>query len=957
MGDIFLQALYTARSGFATTSFFEWFGLEGWFRWSVSLDALPALDIRRNRPPGITLMPLRLFPLCGLVFVWLASTVSFAADALPVTERLTYEQHVRPILKTHCFQCHGEEGKVEGKLDLRLRRLIASGGESGPGLVVSKPDESLLLKRVRAGEMPPGGKHLAAKEVSILERWIAEGAVTAKDEPADVASLGEISADEKTFWSFQPIKWHPIPLETAVSSIRTPVDAFLLEKLLAKGLGFSPDAERRTLVRRVTFDLIGLPPTPQEVDEFLGDVSPDAHERLIDRLLASPHYGERWGRHWLDVAGYADSDGYTETDPVRKYSYKYRDWVIRAMNADLPFDQFIIEQLAGDELVPPPHANLSAEQQDHLIATGFLRTVADGTGQGVDQKIARNAVVAETIKVVSTSLLGLTVGCAECHNHRYDPIPQADYYRMRAIFEPALNWKAWRAPQQRLITLYTDADRAKAAEVEAEATKIVEERKKKLDMFIEAVFERELAKVPEEHREAVKTARNTKDKERTPEQIALLKEYPSADPKPGQIELYDPKAAKELKEDDERAAQVRKQKPFEDFLAPLTEVPGQVPETVLFYRGDPDQPKQVTPPAELSVLDWLNANIPAKTEGLPTTGRRLAYARHLTSGQHPLVARVLVNRVWAQHFGRGIVATPGDFGVLGDRPTHPELLDWLASEFVGSDSSPARRASEGLAPVHDQPSLARRAGGIWSLKRLHRLLVNSTVYRQSSARNSQADGIDPDNRLLARMSVRRLEAEAVRDAILAVNGTINHKLNGEPVPVMLDEDGQVVVGIENLNGENRPGPIIPLKGEEHRRSVYIQARRSRPLAVLDMFDLPTLDPNCTARNSSTVAPQSLLLMNSDYVLDSAKQLTERLNAEAGSDSTERIRCAWSLLFGRQPRDNELQSGVRFVEDERARLTTVAEMISDPKKKPDPNQWAWTAFCQALLGSNEFLYVD
>lgn len=880
-----------------------------------------------------------------------------ASSETTAAERLTYEQHVRPILKTHCFQCHGEAGKTEGKLDLRLRRLMATGGESGPALVANKPDESLLLKRVRAGEMPPDGKHLAAKEVSILERWIAEGAVTAKDEPADVASLGEVSADEKAFWSFQPINRHSIPVTTITSPTRTPVDAFLLEKLVAKGLNFSPDAERRTFVRRVTFDLIGLPPTPQEVDEFVADASPDAHERLIDRLLASPHYGERWGRHWLDVAGYADSDGYTETDPVRKYSYKYRDWVIRALNADLPFDQFVIEQLAGDELVPPPHANLTPEQQDHLIATGFLRTVADGTGQGVDQKVARNAVVAETIKVVSTSLLGLTVGCAECHNHRYDPIPQADYYRMRAIFEPALNWKAWRNPQQRLVTLYTDADRAKAAEVEAEAAKIVEGRQKKLDMFIEAIFERELAKVPEEQREAVKTARNTKDKERTPEQIALLKEYPSADPKPGQIDLYDPKAAQELKQDDERAAEVRKQKPVEDFLAPLTEIPGQIPETVLFYRGDPDQPKQVTPPGELTVLDWLDAVIPTKTDGLPTSGRRLAYARHLTSGRHPLVGRVLVNRIWAAHFGRGIVATPGDFGVLGDRPTHPELLDWLASEFAGADSSPARRASEDLASTNDPPSLARRASEGWSLKRLHRLLLTTTAYRQASTRNLLADAVDPDNRLLARMSVRRLEAEAVRDAMLAVNGTINHKLGGEPVPVMLDEDGQVVVGIENLNGENRPGPIIPLKGEEHRRSVYIQARRSRPLAVLDMFDLPTLDPNCTARNSSTVAPQSLLLMNSDYVLDAAKQLAERLNTEAGPDPAERIRRAWPLLFARPPRDNELHSAMRFLEDEQARLTVVADGITDPKQKPDPNQWAWTAFCQALLGSNEFLYVD
>ncbi|MBS0203023.1 MAG: DUF1549 domain-containing protein [Planctomycetes bacterium] len=883
------------------------------------------------------MLPTPLARLIAFAVLCMGTTLR-AADEAP-NGPVTYERDVRPILKTHCLQCHGEENAREGKLDLRLRRLMAAGGESGPAFVAGNPQESLLIKRLRAGEMPPNGKVLAAREIDLIERWIAAGALTAREEPADVAAVGEITDEERSFWSFQPVRRPSIPAVTQADRIRTPIDAFVLLELQEKGLGISEDAERLTLIRRVTFDLHGLPPAPEDVDEFLQDPAPDATERLFDRLLASPHYGERWGRHWLDLAGYADSDGYTEVDPVRKYSYKYRDWVLRAMNSDMPFNQFVLEQLAGDELVPLPHANLTAEHQDLLIATGFLRTVADGTGQGADQKIARNAVVSETIKVVSTSLLGLTVGCAECHNHRYDPIPQVDYYRMRAIFEPALNWKEWRNPAQRLVTLYTDADRAQAAEIEAEAAKILEERKKKLDAFIEQIFERELAKVPEEQREPVKAARNTPTKDRTAEQVALLKEYPSADPKPGQIDLYDHKAAQELKKDDERAAEVRKRKPVEDFISVLNEVPGHVPATVLFYRGDPDQPKQTVLPGELSVLDWLGAGIPDKTEGLPTTGRRLAYARHLTDGRHPLVARVFANHLWMNHFGRGIVPTPGDFGVLGERPTHPELLDWLAAEFSGIAA--------------DSPAAVRP----WSIKRLHRLMISSTAYRQSSLHTSQGDALDPDNRLLSRMSVRRLTAESVRDAILVVNGTINHKLGGPPVPVMLDEDGQVVVGIENLNGENRPGPIVPLNGEEHRRSVYVQVRRSRPLAVLDTFDLPTLDPNCTIRTSSTVAPQSLLLMNSEFVLGSARQLTERLNASVGPDPTGRIRLAWRLLFGRPPTDAEQQSALQFLSDELARLTSAAESITDPKQKPDPNQWAWTAFCQALLGSNEFLYVD
>lgn len=915
--------------------------------------------------------------LVASAFVALSPSLSSAEEFIPVSvagtvEKLTFEQHVRPILKTHCFQCHGEGEKHEGKLDLRLRRLIVHGGESGPALTEKDPTQSLMLRRIRAGEMPPDGKVLSQKETDLIERWIAGGALTKQEEPADLSHFGDVTDDEKSFWSFQPVRHPPIPpvnqipvstapipnegspdqagiKSTSHANAQVPIDAFIFEALIAKGLDASPKAERNTFIRRSTFDLIGFPPTATEVEDFVNDPAPDARERLIDRLLASPHYGERWGRQWLDVAGYADSDGYTENDPVRKYAYKYRDWVIRAWNSDMPFDQFVVEQLAGDELVKPPYANLTAPQQDHLIATGFLRTVPDGTAQGGDPKITRNAVIAETIKVASTSLLGLTVGCAECHNHRYDPIPQSDYYRMRAIFEPALSWKSWRTPAQRLVTLYTDADRTLAASIETEAQAILDERQKKLLAAIEVIFERELAKVPEDQRERVKMARNTKDAERSPEQIALLKEYPSADPKPGQIDLYDPKVTAELKKDLERAGEVRKKKPVEDFLNPLTEIPGQIPETVLFYRGDPDQPKQALLPGELSVLDWLPAFSPA-SDAVPTSGRRLAYARHLTSGQHPLVSRVFVNRVWAGHFGRGLVVTPGDFGVLGDRPSHPELLDWIASEFVNPGVTPSVSSTEDANAIASNPHR-------WSIKHLHRLMMNSHIYQQSSLRLPHADAADPDNKWLSRMPVRRLEAEAVRDAILAVNGQLNHKLGGEPVPVMLNEDGQAVVGIENLNGENRPGAVIPLHGEEYRRSVYVQVRRSRLLAVLDAFDLPTLDPNCTSRNSSTVAPQSLMLMNSEFVLTSARQLAERLRDEGNGDSADSVRHAWQMLFARMPTESELRAALQFVEDEQARLTAASEKISDPKQKPDPILWSWATLCQALLGSNEFLYVD
>ncbi len=851
----------------------------------------------------------------------LVSLLSVFSTQLPAAEPLTFERDVRPILKAHCFHCHGEGDELKGHLDLRLKRLLVKGGDGGTALSTENPKNSLLLERVRDGEMPPDGKSLPPGTLEILTRWVEQGAV-AGQEPEDPAAA-TITAEERAFWSFQPIQNPPVPMVQHADLVKTPVDAFLLATLESKGLSFSAEAEPRVLLRRATFDLLGLPPTAEEIAAFEADTQPGAYERLIDRLLASPHYGERWGRHWLDVAGYADSDGYVEADPVRPYAWKYRDYVIRAFNNDMPFDQFIVEQLAGDELVPPPYKNMTAEQIERLTATGFLRTVPDGVASEAVQKVARNAVIAETIKVVSTSLLGMTVGCAECHNHRYDPIPAVDYYRFRALFEPALDWKSWRPPQNRLISLATDQDREVSKQIEAEAVKVDEERKVKQDAYIAATLEKEFAKLPAEKQAEARAAKAAAADKRTPEQIQLLKDFPSLEVNPGTLYLYDAKAAADLKAETERATKIRETKPKEDFVSPLTEEVGVIPETVVFYRGDPDQPKQAVTPAELSVLEPCSTGpIAVKDAAVPTSGRRLAYARNLTSGKHPLVGRVLVNRFWMQHFGRGIVATAGDFGFLGERPTHPELLDWLATDFMANG---------------------------WKLKRFHRQLMLSTVYRQTSLRSPAAEALDPDNRLLGRISVRRLESEAVRDSLLSISGKLNAKLFGPAVPVMEDDVGQIVVGIENKNGENRPGEVIPLKGEEYRRSVYVQVRRSRPLTMLEPFDLPALEPNCTARNSSTVAPQSLLLMNGDFVLAAARDFATRLQAEGGMDVKAQLQRAWRLSFGRPPADAELQQAELFLNEQRTRFT-------DAKSK-EPELQALSTLCQALFGSNEFLYVE
>ena len=878
-----------------------------------------------------------------LTFSLILAPMARSADALPPT----FEDHVRPILKAYCTECHGEEEKPKGQLDLRLKRFIMAGGKSGPGIVTGKPEDSPLFTRARDGEMPPGKKKLSAAELDVLKRWIATGAKAAKQEPEKLAYGSWFTDEDRNWWAFRPITR---PAVSGSSATKSPIDSLLLVKLREKKLGFNPEADRLTLIRRVTFDLTGLPPTPGEIDTYLKDSSPNAYEKVVDRLLASPHYGERWGRHWLDVAGYADSEGVTPEDPVRATAWKYRDYVIRSINADKPFDQFIREQIAGDEMVKRPFTNLSPADVEKLTATGFLRMAPDGTGgAGADQKLERNAVVANSLQIVASAFMGMTVACAQCHNHRYDPIPQTDFYRLRAIFEPGFNLPNWKVPAARQVSLYTDADRKQAAELEVEAKKIDAERLKKQQEFIDATLEKEFAKL---HRFVELLARQAKASpvaKLTASQKKLLELYPSLNVNSGSLYLYDNKAAEELKKLTDAATAIRAKKPVEEFVRTLTEEPGQVPNTVLFHRGDPDQPKQTLPPGALSILaDVLPFN-GDKPKELPTTGRRTAFAAWLTDAKNPLTTRVLVNRVWMQHFGRGIAGSPGDFGRLGEAPTHPELLDWLAIEF--------------------------RDNG-WSLKKLHRQILTTQAYRQSSLRDRAKDVSDPDARLLSRFPLRRLDAESVRDAMLAVSGKLNAKLYGKPVPVMEDDVGQPVLGMANRDGAGYKLGDEGLTAEDHgRRSVYVQLRRSKRLAVLDTFDWATAEPNCEARISSTVTPQSLLLMNNDFVQTQSEAFAARLKVDAGSDATARINRAWKIAYGTAPTTSERKAALKFL----AEQTAVFEATPPPETGPNskaptkvkpktppttppvpqatPEDRALAALCQALLMSNRFLYVE
>jgi Protein of unknown function (DUF1553)/Protein of unknown function (DUF1549)/Planctomycete cytochrome C len=877
-----------------------------------------------------------------------AFTIAILGGVARGADAPSFESDVRPILKAYCYECHGEAEKPKGGLDVRLRRSLVEGGKNGPAIVPGKPGDSSLMVRVRSGEMPPGKKKLDAAAIDMLAKWIAAGARTERAEPATLAVGMPITPEDRAWWAFQPIRSRTPPAAMPEERARTPVDAWLLAALRSKGFGFNADADALALMRRATFDLTGLPPTLDEIDAFIRDASPDAYEKLLDRLLASPAYGERWGRHWLDVAGYADSEGFDQADPIRATAWKYRDYVIASFNADKPFDRFIREQIAGDELVPRPFTNLSADDRVKLTATGFLRMAPDGSGNpGADQKLARNQVLADTIQIVSSSLLGLTVTCARCHNHRYDPIPQTDFYRLRAVLEPGFDPTAWKPPAARQVSLYTDADRAAAAACEEHAKKIDSARLKKQEEFIAKTLEKEFAKLPETDREKARDAKKIPAAKWTAEQKSLMAKYPSLNVNPGSLYLYDNKAAEELKAMAASAAAERAKKPPEEFLRAMVEEPGRTPPTRLHHRGDPDQPKQVVAPGALAILDDVLPFVDRKPDGLATSGRRLAFANWLVDPKNPLVARVLVNRVWMHHFGRGIVGTPGDFGRLGERPTHPELLDWLAAEFVANG---------------------------WSQKKLHKLLMASTAYRQSSVRETAKDAADPDNRLLGRYAMRRLDAESLRDAMLAASGQLNRKAGGPPVPVMEDDVGQVVLGMANRDGAGyKLGDEGLLPGEEHRRSVYVQVRRSRPLAVLDAFDWAVVEPNCEARIRSTVAPQSLFLMNNGFVLAQSDALARRAIADSGADRKKQVARAWQLAYGSIPTTSELERAEAFVNELAAELakrptaapaggeskapTKVKGKAAVPAAPAEPIDRALAAYCQALLMGNRFLYVD
>jgi hypothetical protein len=659
-------------------------------------------------------------------------------------------------------------------------------------------------------------------------------------------------------WAFLPPERPSIPgIEDPSADIaRNPIDAFLLETLREHAIEPAGEADRRTLIRRLTFDLIGLPPTPEDVEAFERDTRPDAYERLVDRLLASPHHGERWGRHWLDVVRFAETHGYERDDP-KPNAWKYRDYVISAFNADKAYDRFLTEQLAGDEL---PESTSEAK-----IATGLHR-LGPIDDEPADSVMDRFDQLDDMVRTVGTAFMGLTIHCARCHDHKFDPISQQDYYRMVSFFSPG---RKFVRDSEASISL----DLADPAEIRRR-----DEMVASIDRQVNALRERLTALPP-----------------------------------------ADPATSPTKREIEGRIAALEKSKPVGLPRAlGLTDAGPSAEPTHVLVRGDAHKPGKEVVPAFLSAIDRETpAILPASTGA--STGRRTALARWLTAPDHPLTPRVIANRLWAHHFGAGIVASPSDFGAMGDEPTHPELLDWLASELASSG---------------------------WSLKAMHRMIVSSAAYRRATAWNDSAGATDPENTLLWRRRPRRLEAESLRDAILAVSGALNPTMEGPSIMPPIDP--------AVLAGQSRPGSGWKVSNpvDASRRSVYIFVKRTLALPELEVMDSPENNEPCPRRSVTTTAPQALTMFNSAFAFDSAARFADRLRREARDESAH-IDRAFKLAYGRAPTSAEKSASLEFL-DRQASLVSRQPAHDAPV---DFRHQAMQTFCLVILNSNEFLTVD
>ncbi len=772
-----------------------------------------------------------------------------------------YARDIKPLLAKHCVSCHGEERPKAG---LRLDTAAAAvrGGRSGPAVVPGKADESpLYLSLTGDGDglpMPFKRPPLPRQQVEALRAWIDAGAS---------APAGEVASKPPVHWAFIAPRRAGPPEVRDPGWARNPIDRFLLASLERDGLTPSPEADRVTLIRRVSLDLVGLPPSPAEVDAFLADDAPDAYGRLVDRLLASPHHGERWARPWLDLARYADSNGYSIDAP--RSIWKYRDWVIDALNRDMPFDRFAIEQLAGDLL---PDASL-----DQKVATGFHRNTPINQEGGIDPEQFRIESVLDRVETTGTAFLGLTVGCCRCHDHKYDPLSQKEYFQLFAFFNNC---------DEPDLPLATPEDLARQEKVEAE-----------IDAFLDEVRNRDAGLVEAQHAweagldmagrqkqsEAVRGVIDVKPTGRGESQKRLVFEA-FVDQAP---------AAKETRK---AVAAIRKKAPRAITTMVVRERPTPRP-TRLFIQGDFTRLGDPVAPGVPKVLPPLPSG--------PSAPTRLDLARWLVDPRNPLTARVAVNRIWQAYFGRGLVETENDFGTQGTPPSDPELLDWLATEFAGNG---------------------------WGVKAIHRLIVTSATYRQSSRVRPDLARVDPDNRKLARQSRLRLEAELIRDAALSASGLLTPAVGG-PSVFPPQPDGVMSLGQVRRDWTAASGP------DRYRRGLYTYFWRATPHPALVVFDAPDATRACTHRMRSNTPLQALTLLNDRAYHEFAGALAARVLREGPTDDAGRLVLAFRLAVARPPTDRESRR--------------LAELLTEARRA-DPEPEAWTTVARVLLNLDEFI---
>ena len=868
----------------------------------------------------------------NLIRKWIeggAKSAAAAADA-KVTQH-----EVFPYLYTRCVVCHGARRK-EGDLDLRTAATMLKGGKSGPAIVPGKPNESLLLKKVHAKDMPPpreliraGVRPMETPEIALLTKWIQQGAIEYDIQP-DIQTTEPdvlVSDDDRDFWAFQTPEKPAVP-----KGARVPIDAFVLRKLREKKLLHSPQAEKLVLIRRVAIDLTGIPPEWKDVERFLADDPKEWFSKVVDFYLESPHYGERWGRYWLDLAGYSDSEGKRSADPIRPHAWRFRDYVVRSLNADKPYDRFLVEQLAGDELYDFENADaITNEMGDALIATAFLRMAPDGTGSDIVNTVAeRFEVVADEIETLGTGILGLTLKCAQCHSHKYDPIPQRDYYRLVAVFQGAYDVYDWMKPVsvpnqskaggERRYLPYV-SPRTKAAFEARVATfqpklKTANEKYENLESgFRSQYLDEKLKNLPDEIRDDVKTAALTDAAKRNEVQKYLVEKFIKSRASSADLAKKYPELKKAKTVHDKLIADIRAEIGPTPVVRALWDR-GEPSPTWIFRRGEFTNPGDYVGPGVLSVLTdgQTPLEIVPPYKGAKSTGRRLAFAKWLTDSRHPLTARVFVNRVWYHHFGRGLVESLANFGRTGMPPTHPELLDWLAVSFIENG---------------------------WSMKWLHRQIMNTNTYRQASLLRNESAEHDPDNRWLSRMPLRRLEAESVRDSLLAVSGKLDRKAFGNPDPVDVRADG-----------------LVTSKPTEAgwRRTIYVQQRRKEIPTILEAFDLPQMNPNCVERPNSTVASQALHLLNNQMVRELSLEFAKRVEKEAGDDRYRQVERAYQIALARGPSNQEKQLALETIE----KLTAAwkkqtADSKTDDQLKPETR--ALAALCHVVMNSAGFVFVD